>query len=200
MNRSQPHGAARRRCPAASSAPRALVLALAVALVGCGSPDASGTALAAPGTAPEDISLERALDATLRPSGPGAAQAFLASLPPPRAVHERSVSNPQDPGRKDTLRTLVFRGIAVTVYRVSASGKRFPVAVKVTGKRFRAPDGLRVGLAASQVRAVLGAPSARSPSLWRYRRTQPRDGAPFELRVHFQGGRVSALAWVAYRD
>jgi len=170
-----------------------------MALAGCGGSDPLGAGLAAAGGA-DAISLERALNATLRPSGPGAAEAFLGSLPAPRAVHERSVPNRQDSTRRDTLRTLVFQGIAITVYRVSASGKRFPVKVAVTAERFRAPDGLAVGLDRDHVRTILGPPTSATSALWRYQRPAPPGAAPFELRVHFQNGHVTALVWLAYVD
>lgn len=176
-----------------------LIVALALSLLACGVPDPMSQALAAAGT-PDDVSLERALDATLRPAGPGAAEAFLAALPQPRSVRERTVTNAQNPRQRDTLRTLLFPGIAITVYHVSASGKRFPVAVKVTSARFRAPDGLRVGQHKGQVRAVLGAPTTTTDEAWRYRRRDPSGSAPFELRVRFHNGRVSALEWLAYLD
>lgn len=176
-----------------------LIVALALSLLACGVPDPMSQALAAAGT-PDDVSLERALDATLRPAGPGAAEAFLAALPQPRSVRERTVTNAQNPRQRDTLRTLLFPGIAITVYHVSASGKRFPVAVKVTGRRFRAPDGLRVGLAKRQVRAVLGTPSVTTGDSWRYQEPDPQGAAPFELRVAFRNGHVLALEWSAYVD
>lgn len=189
-----------RRSPFHRTRTRALGLALALALVGSLGADPLRAAVVAGTATAQGVSLERALAATLRPAGPNAAEAFLRSLPEPRTVSERSVPNPQRPGRQDRLRTLRFQGIAITVYRVSASGKQFPVAVEVTGERFRARNGLRVGLTARQVRATLGVPDRSTARVWRYRHLAPSQGAPFELQVRFRAGRVSALRWVAYLD
>ncbi len=194
-NRSAPSFALGTPMPAAAVRP--LIVSLVLGLLAGGAPDQG---VAAAGTGRDAISLDRALAATLRPSSPRAAEAFLRSLPEPRSVRRRLLPNLQNPSRKDTLRTLQFEGIAITTYRVSATGARFPVAVSVTSERFRTAKGLRVGLGLGEVKAILGNPSAQASGTWRYQVLRPMGTAPYELRVYFAHGRVTRLRWTAYLD
>lgn len=191
------------RGPRPGRAPRAvgrlplLALGLGLALAGCAR---QGTAIV--GTAGLDthhVSLQQALDAMLRPDSPTAAETFLRSLPPPLAIRDLTVPNPHDPRWKDTVRTLVYDGLELTVYRVSSTGSRFPMAVRVTSPAYTSSSGLRVGLSSAQLVAILGPPSDRSGGRLIYRFVAP-GSAPFELMVDVKDGRVQALSWAAYLD
>lgn len=176
----------------------ALALTAGLALSGCADQQAApvhSAQLSGP-----TVSLQEALDVTLRPASPTAAETFLSSLPQPLAVHDRKVANPQDPRRVDTVRTLVYRGLTLTVYRVSSTGSRFPLAVEVTDPHYVTRDGLRVGLSARAALAILGQPTAREGSTWVYSVVAPQGSAPYELRLRLEGGRVTDLRWMAYLD
>lgn len=180
-------------------APQLALLALSVGLVlaACSNPDTAKPS-AASAAAPR-VSLRHALDAMVRPATPSTAQRFLASLPPPVSASERQVVNPHDRRRQDVVRTLHYRGLELTVYQVSATGSRFPVAVTVTSPAYGSADGLQVGMGRAGVRAALGDPSAGTAGRWLYR-VAPARSAPYQLTVRFEGDTVVALRWSAYLD
>ena len=173
-----------------------LALGALLALAGCGRQDA---ATVAPLRATPPVSLADALGAMLRPSGPDAAEAFLRALATASTVRDVAVVNRHDPRWTDTVTTLAYDGLEITVYRVSSTGTRFPMAVRVTSSAYRAPDGLRLGMTPSQVRQLLGAPVVARPDALLYRRAEP-GGAPYQLTVQLGGGRVTALLWSADLD
>ncbi len=176
----------------------ALALTAGLALSGCADQQAAPVRGVHPSG--PTVPLQEALDVTLRPASPTAAEAFLSSLPRPLAVHDRKVANPQDPRRLDTVRTLVYSGLTLTEYRVSSTGSRFPLAVEVSDPRYVTRNGLRVGLSARAAIAILGQPTARDGSTWIYSVVAPQGSAPYELRLRLEGGRVTDLRWMAYLD
>jgi len=175
----------------------AVALGLGLMLSGCSNPDTQQAATA--GVPPAPVSLERTLDVMLRPNSATAAEAFLAALPRPLEVRDTTVANPHDPRRRDTVRTLRYDGLALTVYRVQATGTRFPVAVFVTSPDYRTGNGLHVGLTSQDVAAILGAPTVRKGGTWVYQIHAPMS-APYELTVRLHDGTVRSLRWAAYLD
>jgi hypothetical protein len=174
-----------------------LALGLGLALSACSSPDTHAFTTAGP--PPSPVSLEATLDAMLRPSSATTAETFLGTLPRPLEAHDRNVANPHDRRLQDTVRTLRYEGLALTVYRVQATGSRFPVAVRVTSPIYRAVNGLQVGLASQDVVAILGEPTARHGTTWVYQIHAPMS-TPYELTVQLHDGRVQALRWAVYLD
>ncbi len=175
----------------------AVALGLGLLLSACSNPDTHPPATAA--VSPTNPSLEHTLDVMLRPSSPTAAETFLATLPAALATHDATVANPHDPRRQDTVRTLQYDGLALTVYRVQSTGTRFPVAVSVTSPAYRTRSGLHVGLPSHEVLALLGEPTARHGGTWVYQ-IDAANAAPFELTVELDGGTVRSLRWAAYLD
>lgn len=175
----------------------ALALGLGLVLSACSNPDTHPLTMAS--APPTPISLEQTLDAMLRPGSATAAETFLSMLPKPLEVHDTTVANPHDPRRQNTVRTLGYDGLALTVYRVQATGTRFPVAVFVTSPAYRTHNGLHVGLAAQDVVAILGEPTVRHAATWVYQIHAPMS-APYELTVGLHDGRVESLRWAAYLD
>ena len=175
----------------------AVALGLGLLLSACANPDSHP--LAGAGVPPTSPSLEHTLDVMLRPSSQTAAETYLAALPPALASHDQTVANPHDPRRQDTVRTLQYDGLALSVYRVQATGTRFPVAVSVTSPAYRTSSGLRVGLSSSQVVALLGEPTVRHGGTWVYQ-IDAANAAPYELSVRLDGGTVRSLRWAAYLD
>jgi hypothetical protein len=174
-----------------------LALGLGLALSACSNSDTHAFTTAGP--PPPPVSLEATLDAMLRPSSATAAETFLSTLPHPLEANDRNVANPHDRRLHDTVRTLRYDGLALTVYRVRATNSRFPVAVLVTSPAYRALNGLQVGLAARDVVAILGEPTAQHDATWIYQIHTPLR-APYELTVRLHDGRVQALRWAVYLD
>jgi len=175
----------------------AFALGLGLMLSACSNPDTHPLETA--GVPPTSVSLEHTLDVMLRPSSQAAAETFLAALPTALATHDETVANPHDPRRQDTVRTLQYDGLALTVYRVQSTGTRFPVAVSVTSPAYRTKSGLHVGLSSHEVVALLGEPTARHGGTWVYQ-VDAASSAPFELTVRLDGGTVRSLRWAAYID
>lgn len=175
----------------------AFALGLGLMLSACSNPDTHPLETA--GVPPTSVSLEHTLDVMLRPSSQAAAETFLAALPTALATHDETVANPHDPRRQDTVRTLQYDGLALTVYRVQSTGTRFPVAVSVTSPAYRTKSGLHVGLSSHEVVALLGEPTARHGGTWVYQ-VDAASSAPFELTVRLDGGTVRSLRWAAYLD
>jgi len=135
-----------------------------------------------------------ALDAMLRPAGPGAAASFLRNLPATNDVRTVAVANPHDPRWTDTITTYGFGGLELTVYRVGSTGTRFPMALRVTTPEEATTAGLRVGLDQHQLAAILGTPSVRHGDTLVYHLrdlTTERKRLEAELR----DGRVVSLRW-----
>ncbi len=173
-----------------------VVLGIGLLLGACSNPHTDLTPTAAPVAT---VALGDALDAMLRPAGPDSAEAFLRSLPPANEVRDVHVANPHDPRWTDTVRTLDYGGLQLTVYRVAATGDRFPIAVRVTSADARGPDGLRPGMTEAELRLRLGPPSEVRGSSLVFRVLAP-GRAPYALTAELRSGRVTALTWSAYLD
>lgn len=146
------------------------------------------------------VELQAVLDATLRPSSESAAADLLAALPQPDEDRTVTVPNPHDRRGRDTVHTLVFGDLELTVYQVGATGQRFPVGVSASAPG-REGDGLRIGDALDHVRALLGEPAfVGEEGAWIYEVVDDPRAAPYELIVEGVDGSVSRLTWRAYLD
>lgn len=137
----------------------------------------------------------------LRAPGPDAAESFLASLPEPLAVQVRSVQNAYDPRSSDSVRTLDYDDLSITVYEVTGTGDRFPISVALTAPGQASSDGLRLGLDAASVRGILGEPGAVNPrtGAWHYDVVE-KGAAPYAIDIAFEAGAVASVTWTAYVD
>lgn len=125
---------------------------------------------------------------------------LLDRLGGPERIETEPIENRHVPGQIDTLRTLVFDGLAVEVYAV-ADGKELLQEIRVTGPGYATADGLGVGSARSAVRDVLGAPVRTEGDRVTYEMPDsPDDPTPVELHIRYDGDRVAAMTWSYYVD
>src|SRR6056297_2553421 len=128
--------------------PRVLLLfALLAGLIGC---------TAERNTVRPDLALPAILDRAHERNEDGSL-VLLDRLGEPERVETEPIENRHVPGQIDTLRTLVFDGMAVEVYAV-ADGKELLQEVRVTGPEYETAEGLGVGSTREAVREALGAP------------------------------------------
>ena len=146
-----------------------------------------------------DIALPAILDRTYERTGDGSL-VLLDRLGEPERVETEPVENRHVPGQIDTLRTLMFDGLAVEVYAV-ADGKELLQEVRVTGPGYETAEGLGVGSARAAVRDVLGAPVRTEGDTVTYEVLEsPDDPTPTQLHVRYDGDRVAAMTWSYYVD
>lgn len=151
-------------------------------------------------SAPEDtegaedgpgLSLPAILDRAFQSDPQTQELTLLDDLNEPNNVTSESQRNRHDPNQTDTLRTLQYNGLSLTVYHVS-DGKEILESVTVTGDQYETEDGVSVGMTRTQLENVRGAPAQRSGGEYVYN----LGGAlPTMLHVGFEGERVSRLEW-----
>ena len=90
----------------------------------------------------------------------------------------------------DTVRTLTYYGLEVGLHE-GASPSRL-VHLALTGARYTAPEGIRVGYAESQVISILGLPTRREPAQLIYEKETPQHGV---LIVFLERRTVSRMEW-----
>ena len=88
----------------------------------------------------------------------------------------------------DTMHVQQYYGLQVGVSRTRSGVEVLFVAL--TGPRYRAPEGLRVGYAEREVLRTLGRPADTASGTWTY--TTPEAAL---LLVEFENRTVSRLAW-----
>ena len=137
---------------------------------------------------------------------------ITASLGPPRAATVRMIKNQHRPSRIDELHDLVYDGLRVLLYRVTAQDREFITDLSLTSATYRLKWGLGVGSTKEAVRRALGpgftplaAPESRIEPPARGPRCAESDGVctyrydGFEQKSHvffsFRGGRVSRIDW-----
>jgi len=171
--------------------PRVLLLfALLAGLIGC---------TAERNTVRPDLALPAILDRAHERNADGSL-ALLDRLGEPERVETEPIENRHVPGQIDTLRTLVFDGLAVEVYAV-ADGKELLQEVRVTGPEYETAEGLGVGSTRSAVREALGAPVRTEGDTVTYEVPEsPDDPTPTQLHVRYDGDRVAAMTWSYYVD
>lgn len=146
-----------------------------------------------------DLALPQILDRTDERTDDGSL-VLLDRLGEPRRVETEPVENRHVPGQTDTLRTLVFDGLAVEVYAV-ADGKELLQEIRVTGEGYETADGLGVGSTRAAVRDVLGEPVRTEGDTVTYEEPETSDDpTPVELHVRYDGDRVAAMTWSYYVD
>ena len=109
---------------------------------------------------------------------------IVALLGPPVRVRAMPVAG------SDTVRTLIYYGLEVGLHE-GASATRL-VHLALTGARYTAPEGLRVGYAESQVISTLGLPTRRKPAQLIYEKKTPRLCI---LVVFLERRAVSRMEW-----
>lgn len=139
------------------------------------------------------------VDVMLSPPDEDAQRRYLERMPPPDAVHEQPVANRHDPRAMDRIATWTYPGVTVEVYHATASDRRIPMSVRVT-EPTEPIDGLFVGMSASALTSVAGAPDDRGADTWRFRVFDDPRSAPYEVLASVEGGVVEALTWRAYLD
>lgn len=189
----RPHASASRMTALAGLLVGVMLLAVGCAHTDVHAPIASARA--------NPVQLELALDTMLRAPGPDSAESFLASLPQPIDSNARSVRNSYDPRVEDTVRTLVYDDLTITVYEVTTTGARFPIAVTLTAPGQTSTEGLRVGLDRQSVRRILGEPDVVIPQTgaWHYD-VMEQDAAPYAIDVVLGAEVVNSVTWSAYLD
>jgi hypothetical protein len=167
-----------------------LLVGLATALVGCA---------AERNAARPDLALPTILDRTVERSDDGSL-VLLDRLGEPRRVETEPIENRHVPGQIDTLRTLVFDGLAVEVYAV-ADGKELLQEIRVTGSGYETAEGLGVGSTRPAVREALGEPDRTDGDTVTYELLEsPEDPTPTLLHIRYDGDRVAAMTWSYYVD
>ncbi len=90
----------------------------------------------------------------------------------------------------DTVRTLIYYGLEVGLHE-GASPTRL-VHLALTGARYTAPEGIRVGYAESQVISTLGLPARREPAQLIYEKERPQECV---MVVFLERRAVSRVEW-----
>ena len=133
--------------------------------------------------------------------GPGGDLIVLGDLGSPRETEREPVRNRHDPSQTDTIVTLRYQGLDVTLYHVTASGRAMIQTVRVTDESYETDEGLRVDLSRQRIRDVLGEPERTENDTWIYEVPgSPNDPTPMMLHVDFEGDSVDALIWHLYVD
>lgn len=184
----------------------AFVLLAFFTLVGCGDPpenekapgeDPADTAEAAPPSGELGIELAALVEARLNPEPGTERLSLLDSLAPPLRVETEPTENRHVPDQIDTLRTLHYDGLRLTLYDVSASESTILTEIEVTGGQYALREGLRVGDTRENTEDALGPPDERENGTYVY---EYSNGAPHYLRLYFSGDTVSEIEWSFYYD
>ena len=110
--------------------------------------------------------------------------------PPVRVKAEPAASSTAS--SPDTLRTLIYHGLELTVHEGASPPAVRPTRVALTDARYTSPEGLRVGYAESQVITTLGPPMQREPTRLIYEKTDPQH---YVLVVFLERRTVSRIEW-----
>lgn len=121
-----------------------------------------------------------------------AASDVLERLGPPVQVNAEAVADAARTTAPDTLRTLIYYGLELSLYEPAAAATSSLWRMALTDARYTSPDGLRVGFAESQVYAVLGLPTRQEHSRYHYESTPSR---PFDLTLIMERRVVSRIEW-----
>ncbi len=117
---------------------------------------------------------------------------LVERLGPPIRVKVEPAAPPNAATPPDTLRTLIYLGLELTVTESATSVASPPTRVALTDARYTSPEGLRVGYAESQVLRTLGRPTQREPARLIYEKTDPQRCV---LVVFLERSSVSRLEW-----
>lgn len=147
--------------------------------------DESGAA-AGPG-----VSLQTILDQAFARHPQTGELTFLDRLHDPQNVSVETQENIHDPTQIDTLRTLQYDGLELTVYHVSG-GKEILKNITVTGDQYETSEGLSVGMTRSKVESLRGQPDQQQNGRYVYNLGGPM---PTMLHVAFTDDEVSRIEW-----
>lgn len=143
------------------------------------------------------VDLAALVEARLNPEPGTERLSLLDSLAPPLRVETEPTENRHVPGQIDTLRTLHYDGLRLTLYDVSASESVILTEIEVTGEQHALREGLRVGDARQAVEDALGPPDERENGTYVY---EYGNGASHYLRLYFSGDAVFEIEWSFYYD
>lgn len=115
----------------------------------------------------------------------------LDRLNEPQRVSAEARPNRHVPGQIDTLRTLHYDHVRITVYEVSG-GKEILQNVTVTDSRLEALTGVSVGTDRAAVEGMLGEPDERDGDAYVFLQNGPM---PTRFYVHFDGDTVGRMEW-----
>lgn len=203
------------RFPSSLSRGSLLLAVLGTGLIatGCGSSEpASETSPPAPTMqTPGDFDMEPESEglAEIRRPDAGATQALLEQalrdtddmtydevlrfLGTPDRRSQRTVENAFAPGQVDTVYTLAYAGMQTHVYVPGDTARSFLIQVELRDPFYTTPDELRVGMAPTDVRRTLGAPSRVESDVWVYERV---GAAETDLRLQWQNDRLRVITYV----
>ena len=117
---------------------------------------------------------------------------LVERLGPPIRVKVEPAAPPNAATPPDTLRTLIYLGLELTITESATSPASPPTRVALTDARYTSPEGLRVGYAESQVLRTLGLPTQREPARLIYEKAGPQHCV---LVVFLERRSVSRMEW-----
>lgn len=95
--------------------------------------------------------------------------ALRKAIGDPDSVRARSVPNPHDAAVTDSVLTLYYPGLSAQFYRAGYDGRELLSSLTISDDRYLRPESpLRLGMAADEVRLVLGEPSRSDGGLLDY--------------------------------
>lgn len=184
-----------------------IILSIVVLIGGCASPqggDDLDTTTAPPDTAAVDgdtgetaptadlgVDLSTLLEQAHTRSPDTQELTIIDRLNEPARVSIDTQQNRHYPDRTDTLRTLHYDRVDITVHEASG-GKELMKNVTVTGSGLISSQGLEVGMTRSEVESTMGQSGDRQNGAYVYEQNGPM---PTYLYVHFQNDEVSRLEW-----
>ena len=147
--------------------------------------------------APTTTAVARLIEDALRADGNITKAALMRRLGPPDRVTTEPVRNAYALNRTDTVRTLIYRGVEAMLYEATQSGQTFLIRLVLTSRRYRSPEGLRVGMRQVQVINRIGPPSERDAATGELIYAE-RASMPTALILTVRRGRVTQIAWEFY--
>ncbi len=120
--------------------------------------------------------------------------AVLSRLAVPQRTEARPVESREVAGQVDTLRTLVYDGLALDVYE-AAGGEETLREVRVTGTDYETAEGLHVGMRRSAARRRFGKAVLTGDALVELVESVPESPTPVVLRLRFAGNDLAAMTW-----
>lgn len=116
----------------------------------------------------------------------------LDRLNEPARVTTETQENRHVRGQVDTLRTLHYDGVSVTVYHVSG-GRELLHSLTIRSDDIASPEGVRLGMERAEVVRLLGESDENRDGALVYLQDGPM---PRRFRVHLDGERVGRMEWI----
>lgn len=121
---------------------------------------------------------------------------FLRQLGEPEHVVSEPFQNLHDPTQIDTIKTLYFPDLQLSIYQVRASGLNILIALRVVSPHYSTQQGLRLGSSRREIEQALGPPLVDDGTLLLYHIWDV--DPPHELVFWLEQGRVTMIAWQFY--